>query len=518
MRTRTVVSAWSAAAALTVVVGWVGWGFSGLAVTLVAIGSSATGMLIALWRSSVAREANRSRALQALAEMTEEADQTRRDIIRLVERVRATEKTLRRTANYTEALLNRIRQLEQISRRTTSDIPALLERVRELESRAQKSDEQVKALADVQRAHAVEVRSSFESMSRVSAVTVDPTRIARASHSEIEGPLLSIAIPSYNRPDKLAECLTSIETEIERHDSHRVEVAITDDQSTIPEAVAIAVDFAERHPYAKFVQNQENIGLERNLIQACVSCTGTYLLILGNDDALLPGMLDVVVPDFEDGTAGVYLYEKRRVSWSGDPASAVPGSTPVSLAANKTQVFASPVAAASATGLLSTFGFVSQVVMERSLFMGIDANPFFGLNMYPQVGVLLTALRDHPVQYRNTELSLQRSPTQAQKLAESFGRREEVFMAGGREKLALHFGTAYAAWLQRLVDRQALTYEQIVGLPERLYTPMSLTDWLASNATLGAELGIEFGNDVLEDAQRLFDGVGLDPAKKPSAV
>ena len=75
-------------------------------------------------------------------------------------------------------------------------------------------------------------------------------RLAALSRTNVVDPLLSIAIPSFNRPEALGECLQSLEAELERLPSGVVEICITDDFSTDPDTLEIAADFAERCSYA----------------------------------------------------------------------------------------------------------------------------------------------------------------------------------------------------------------------------------------------------------------------------
>jgi hypothetical protein len=165
-------------------------------------------------------------------------------------------------------------------------------------------------------------------------------------------------------------------------------------------------------------------------------------------------------------------------------------------------------------GLLSTFGFTSQVVMRREEFVAVDPSPYLGLTMYSQVGVLCEALGRSKVCYHNVPLVNQRTPPQSEKLAEAVGRLEESFMVGGPEKLAVYFGLSLGAFLQRIIERSVMTYQDVAGLPEQLFTKRSLWDWIEHNDVLARNRGIGFPPDVVRDYEALR--VGVERARESS--
>jgi glycosyltransferase involved in cell wall biosynthesis len=337
-----------------------------------------------------------------------------------------------------------------------------------------------------------------------------PTHDARAGlagiESDVVAPLLTIAIPSFNRPDELTACLDSVAREVLAHGNDAVEVCITDDASTDPDALETAAQFAMKHGFAALRVNPENVGLERNLLESVRSCRGRYVLILGNDDMLCPDALHTVVADLSsEGTPPLWVYEKLRVNQDGDAVPPVPGSTPIELATGESCRFGSFIEAAGGQGLLSTFGFISQVVFERAPFRAVDEAPFLDLTMYPQVFVMAQAFASTVVGYRNHPIVFHRTPTHARKFAESLGRREQSFMAGGRLRASRYFGSTYAASLQRAIDRGALRFEDVIQLPERLMGSGSVVDWIDANRS-GAEIPT-LPSDVIVDADRFFSAV-----------
>ncbi len=320
-------------------------------------------------------------------------------------------------------------------------------------------------------------------------------------------PLLSIAIPSFNRPEALAVCLQSIVDQLD--DTGRVEVWVTDDASPDVLAPKTAHRFAVEHPEIGFVPLAANIGLERNLIRCLEPCRGRFVLILGNDDFLLDGALDAMLADLEQTDLGILLYEKTRFSSDLSARLArVPGSTPIEIGPGERHRFDSPFEAAQESGLLSAFGFISQVVFLREPFVAVDADPFFGLTMYPQVAVLLAAFADHEVGYHNLPIVAHRTNEQATKLVETMGRPEETFMTGGDVKASNWFGPTLAAMLQRAADAGGYDAQRYKDLPERLFSSQPLVDWIEHNVRLAATHDVQVPAPVAADARRFFEGIG----------
>jgi hypothetical protein len=262
--------------------------------------------------------------------------------------------------------------------------------------------------------------------------------------------------------------------------------------------------------------NATNVGLERNLIESCRTCRGRYVLILGNDDALVPNALEIVLDDLRSEEAAIHLYDKVRIDRGGNGRGPVPGSVPMDLPDGAVYRFGSMLEAAQRQGFLSTFGFISQVVFAREPFMRVDSGAYLDLTMYPQVFILAEAFAAMKVIFRNAPIVYHRTPTHAQKLAESLGRKEEPFMTGGSVRAARYFGPSYAAALQRLIDRGALSHHDLLELPERLMTKTPLIEWIDANCRSATISLPALPDDVLADSERFFEGVRTARARRGS--
>lgn len=102
-------------------------------------------------------------------------------------------------------------------------------------------------------------------------------------------PLLSICIPSYNRPAELARLLASIDCR-----PGEIEVVVCEDCSPRGAEIRSAVeDFARRSPYLmRYFENTANLGYDGNLRRLVELASGRFVMFMGDDDLFVPAALD----------------------------------------------------------------------------------------------------------------------------------------------------------------------------------------------------------------------------------
>jgi len=100
------------------------------------------------------------------------------------------------------------------------------------------------------------------------------------------GITLSVAVPSYSRPNDLDYLLQTI------HAGSRLpdEIVICDDSSPDREEIERVIDrwqqaFAGSTTTLRYLQNDVNLGYDRNLQKLIRECTSEYVVFIGNDDA-----------------------------------------------------------------------------------------------------------------------------------------------------------------------------------------------------------------------------------------
>lgn len=121
--------------------------------------------------------------------------------------------------------------------------------------------------------------------------------------------LLTIYVPTFDRPDDLERCLASIPA----HED--VTVVVSDDsgeRAFEQVAVGMGVTYSPRN---------YNVGRDANLLRSVAICETPWLWVMGDDDWLLPGaldqVLDVIGKDDCDRIIGYSREAADRVAWTG---------------------------------------------------------------------------------------------------------------------------------------------------------------------------------------------------------
>ena len=111
-------------------------------------------------------------------------------------------------------------------------------------------------------------------------------------------PLLTIAIPTYNRASYLDLCLKRITEEITGLSKDKrcmVNVYVSDNASS-DNTVEITSKYQSLNLYGlKVFRNTENIGSDKNIAQCYDSAISPYVWVLGDDDTILPDCLATIL-------------------------------------------------------------------------------------------------------------------------------------------------------------------------------------------------------------------------------
>lgn len=103
---------------------------------------------------------------------------------------------------------------------------------------------------------------------------------------EMAKPLLTIAIPTYNRALCLRELLPALSEEL--RDEPRVELIISDNASP-DETPSVVQDFVKRGLRVRYIRNDQNIGPDANFLQCFELASGKYFWLFSDDDLIVPG-------------------------------------------------------------------------------------------------------------------------------------------------------------------------------------------------------------------------------------
>jgi glycosyltransferase involved in cell wall biosynthesis len=104
-------------------------------------------------------------------------------------------------------------------------------------------------------------------------------------------PILTIGIPTYNRPDQLLETVLRLLPDLSRE----VSLLIVDNASDIPVSKVLAPIVRLDSSAIRIVRNKWNIGGPANVLRVIELCETDYLWILSDDDKLSPNCVKTVL-------------------------------------------------------------------------------------------------------------------------------------------------------------------------------------------------------------------------------
>lgn len=115
--------------------------------------------------------------------------------------------------------------------------------------------------------------------------------------------LLTIAIPTYNRPEKTRRALEAIAIQYDE----RAEILICDDSTT--NDTADVVHELQKIIPINYIKNKINLGYDKNFIQCFRKASGKFVLLMGDDDLLINGSLTHIlsVLSANDNMAWIFL-------------------------------------------------------------------------------------------------------------------------------------------------------------------------------------------------------------------
>lgn len=115
---------------------------------------------------------------------------------------------------------------------------------------------------------------------------------ARGVGLAMESPLVSVVIPTFNRPDLLRVALQSALGQ-----SHRNLEIIVQDNASAQDPRAVVAAFGD--PRIRYSRRPTIVSQTENIVSACRQATGAYIALLCDDDVWLPGFLAAMVAALE---------------------------------------------------------------------------------------------------------------------------------------------------------------------------------------------------------------------------
>lgn len=136
-------------------------------------------------------------------------------------------------------------------------------------------------------------------------------------------PLVSIGIPTYNRPLELENVLSLLLKQTYRN----IEIIILDNCSTIKDVEVIGHKFSEEHSNITYIRNTENFGVLKNTAECLKYAKGEYFCWVSDDDWRSPEFIELLVSELENNkTVDLAFCDYHEVYADGSLATDYPRS------------------------------------------------------------------------------------------------------------------------------------------------------------------------------------------------
>lgn len=190
--------------------------------------------------------------------------------------------------------------------------------------------------------------------------------------------LLTISIPTYNRANYLDKCLKSIFDQIESK-TNLVEILVSDNCSTDETNIVIKkyIDYGCKIEYYR---NDKNLGFDRNFASCFSKAKGKYVWVLGDDDIILFGHLNLILDLLEANNFGVIYLNS---SWH-DENEDLKHNAPKFL---EYDIYKSPIEFVERVNYW--FTFISGNIVNKSLYKNSNIIPEFYDSLLVQLSWVL---------------------------------------------------------------------------------------------------------------------------------
>lgn len=193
------------------------------------------------------------------------------------------------------------------------------------------------------------------------------------------GPVLTIAIPTWNRAEYLRITLAQLCNEMSGIPDGMVEILVSDNCSP-DDTVSVVQDAVKSGLPINYTRNDENIGSDANIAQCFNLAHGKYVLILGDDDLLFDGCLEILLHRLSNNNYGVICL--RAYGFAADFRKEYPG------AGGKERTFCDGGKFLAAIGPAMTL--ISSCVINKMLLPSLNAEQFCGSHLV-QVHLVIRA-------------------------------------------------------------------------------------------------------------------------------
>ena len=227
-------------------------------------------------------------------------------------------------------------------------------------------------------------------------------------------PLLTLAIPTYNRSACLAQLLGLLSDQLKNE--YRVELIVSDNASS-DETASVVRQHVGGGLRIRYIRNSENVGADANFLQCFEQARGKYVWLFSDDDLIIPGGLAKILRYCEDST-----YDLIWVTGSSFADFHIPPAAKVERDAIEVT---SPREFARRVHIF--FTFISGNIINRETVLAAGPKPFSSLigSSLGQLGWTYTALNRFTLglYIREKLIAIRANNTGGYKLFQVFGPR-----------------------------------------------------------------------------------------------
>lgn len=197
--------------------------------------------------------------------------------------------------------------------------------------------------------------------------------------------LLGISIPTYKRPEQLLETVRSVMAAGGRE--FEIPVFIADDSTDASNAEVLETLQAE-YPFVRVFRNEQNLGIDGNILRSVDENACRYAWLLGEDDRLVPGAVARVLDVLEKEDAP-FVY----VNYASVNADFSKTLKPVSL-----PLRADAKIAADRFWREKSWsaGFIGACVVRKADWEKVDRSHYLG-TWFAHVGTIMELCRGHGI-------------------------------------------------------------------------------------------------------------------------
>ena len=195
---------------------------------------------------------------------------------------------------------------------------------------------------------------------------VPVTRMATDS-SKAGMPLLTVAVPTFNRSRYLATFLSAVAPQIARENC--VELLISDNASTDGTAELVQ-SYQSQGILIRYVRNESNIGADGNILQCFELASGKYVWICGDDDVIEPCGLNTLLK-YLTSQDEYDLISLHARGFTGDYSPQTAKSP------EKIKIFKRPEDLARRVNVF--FTFITGMIINKQRVSSFPHRPFSGL-------------------------------------------------------------------------------------------------------------------------------------------